>query len=89
MKVLHVAGARPNFMKLAPVYRSLREQDLLEPRLVHTGQHYSPAMSAVFLRDLEIPEPEVHLEVGSGTHGEQTARILERYERHLLADPPA
>ena len=83
-----VAGARPNFMKLAPVYRGLRDQGRLEIRIVHTGQHYSPAMSAVFFRDLEIPEPDVHLDVGSGTHAEQTARILERYERHLLADPP-
>ncbi len=84
-----VAGARPNFMKLAPVYRGLVEQGRLEPRIVDTGQHYSPAMRAVFFRDLEIPEPAVHLGVGSGTHGEQTARILERYERHLLADPPS
>ncbi len=83
-----VAGARPNFMKLAPVRRHLAAQGRLAPRIVHTGQHYSPAMSEVFFRDLEIPEPAVHLGVGSGTHGEQTARILERYERHLLADPP-
>ncbi len=83
-----VAGARPNFMKLAPVYRGLTELNRLELRLVHAGQHYSPAMSAVFFRDLEIPEPGVHLEIGSGTHAEQTARVLERYERHLLADPP-
>ena len=83
-----VAGARPNFMKLAPVVRSLRRQGRLEARIVHTGQHYSRSMSAVFFRDLEIPEPEVHLEVGSGTHGRQTARILERYEAHLLQRPP-
>ncbi len=83
-----VAGARPNFMKLAPVYRALAEQGRLESRIVDTGQHYSPAMREVFFRDLEIPEPEACLEVGSGTHGEQTARILERYERRLLADPP-
>ncbi len=83
-----VVGARPNFMKLAPVARGLAEQNRLESRLVHTGQHCSPAMSAVFFRDLEIPEPAVHLGVGPGTHAEQTARILERYERQLLADPP-
>ncbi len=83
-----VAGARPNFMKLAPVYRGIVEQDRLEPRIVDTGQHYSPAMRAVFFRDLEIPEPAVSLDVGSGSHGEQTARVLARYERHLLADPP-
>jgi UDP-N-acetylglucosamine 2-epimerase (non-hydrolysing) len=83
-----VAGARPNFMKLAPVYRNLSEQGRVEARIVHTGQHYSPSMSTIFFRDLEIPEPEVHLEVGSGTHAEQTARILERYEANLLQNPP-
>ena len=75
-------------MKLAPVYRGLAVQDRLAPRIVDTGQHYSPAMREVFFRDLEIPEPAVSLEVGSGSHGEQTARVLKRYERHLMADAP-
>lgn len=84
-----VAGARPNFIKLAPVARALAETGRFELRLVHTGQHYDPNMSDVFFVDLGIPFPDVHLEVGSGSHGVQTARILERYEALLLQRPPA
>jgi UDP-N-acetylglucosamine 2-epimerase (non-hydrolysing) len=84
-----VAGARPNFMKLAPVVRAVSEAGLLTPRIVHTGQHYDPSMNAVFFTELGIPEPDVHLEAGSGSHGLQTARILERYEAHVLASRPA
>jgi UDP-N-acetylglucosamine 2-epimerase (non-hydrolysing) len=83
-----VAGARPNFIKLAPVEKALRAQGDLRPRIVHTGQHYDTSMSDVFFQQLGIPDPEVHLEVGSGTHGAQTARILERYEQHLLQSRP-
>ena len=83
-----VAGARPNFMKLAPVMRAIRAGDELEPRIIHTGQHYDYSMNDVFFKELGIPEPEVHLEVGSGSHGAQTARILERYEEFLLKNPP-
>ncbi len=91
MKVIDlVAGARPNFMKLAPVVRALKnnsetlvERDL-SWRIVHTGQHYDQRMNDVFFRELDIPQPDVNLEVGSGSHGAQTARILERYETHLL-----
>lgn len=84
-----IAGARPNFMKLAPVVRALEAEGRLTPRIVHTGQHYDPGMNDVFFEQLRIPAPEVHLEVGSGSHGAQTARILERYEEHLLARRPA
>lgn len=84
-----VAGARPNFMKLAPVVRALRQLDHPGFRIVHTGQHYDPAMNQVFFDELGIPAPDVHLEVGSGTHGAQTARILERYETHLVQSRPA
>jgi len=84
-----VAGARPNFMKLAPVVRAVTRQACLAPRIVHTGQHYDEAMNQVFFTELGIPEPDVHLEVGSGSHGAQTARILERYEAHLLRERPA
>jgi UDP-N-acetylglucosamine 2-epimerase (non-hydrolysing) len=84
-----VAGARPNFMKLAPVHRALSAYEQLIPRIVHTGQHYDASMNDVFFAELEIPEPAVHLEVGSGSHGVQTARILERYEKHLLEARPA
>ena len=83
-----VAGARPNFMKVAPVLRAMPSPGPLEPRLVHTGQHYDEGMSGVFFRDLGIREPDVNLGVGSGTHGQQTARILAAYEEHLLRTPP-
>ena len=84
-----VAGARPNFVKLAPVARALAAREGLAPRIVHTGQHYDAAMNDVFFSELGLPPPAVHLEVGSGSHGAQTARILERYERHLLESPPS
>jgi UDP-N-acetylglucosamine 2-epimerase (non-hydrolysing) len=84
-----VAGARPNFMKVAPILRALdAAPGGLKARLLHTGQHYDEGMSGVFFRDLGIREPDVHLEVGSGTHGQQTARILAAYEEHLLAVTP-
>ncbi|MCP3682065.1 MAG: UDP-N-acetylglucosamine 2-epimerase (non-hydrolyzing) [bacterium] len=79
-----VAGARPNFIKLAPIVRAIDERHLFEYRIVHTGQHYDENMNDIFFTQLGIPKPDVHLEVGSGTHGLQTARILERYERHLI-----
>lgn len=84
-----VAGARPNFIKLAPVERALRAHGEVRCRIVHTGQHYDAGMNGVFFDQLNIPRPEVHLEVGSGSHGAQTARILERYEEHLMANRPA
>jgi UDP-N-acetylglucosamine 2-epimerase (non-hydrolysing) len=84
-----VAGARPNFMKLAPVLKAVAQQGTLDFRIVHTGQHYDEVMNGVFFDELKIPEPDVHLEVGSGSHGAQTARILERYEARLLETRPA
>lgn len=84
-----VAGARPNFVKLAPVVRAVARSGRLQPRIVHTGQHYDPSMNDVFFSELRIPPPDVHLEVGSGSHGAQTARILERYEAHLVSSRPA
>ena len=83
-----VAGARPNFMKLAPVVRALSDMGTVGFRIVHTGQHYDASMNDIFFEELGIPKPEVHLEVGSGRHGAQTARILERYESHLLGARP-
>jgi UDP-N-acetylglucosamine 2-epimerase (non-hydrolysing) len=84
-----VAGARPNFMKVAPILRAMRSPPgPLAARLVHTGQHYDDGMSGVFFRDLGIREPDVYLGVGSGTHGQQTARILAAYEKHLLETEP-
>ncbi len=84
-----VAGARPNFMKLAPVVRGLVAEKRVDFRIVHTGQHYDAAMTDVFFEELGIPAPEVHLEVGSGSHGAQTARIIERYEAHLVDRRPS
>ncbi len=84
-----VAGARPNFMKVAPILRALATSEgPLQGRLVHTGQHYDEGMSEVFFRQLGIPAPAVDLGVGSGSHGAQTARVLEAYERHLLESRP-
>jgi UDP-N-acetylglucosamine 2-epimerase (non-hydrolysing) len=84
-----VVGARPNFVKMGPVLAGLRSADPeLRPLLVHTGQHYDRKMSDVFFEQLGLPEPDVHLEVGAGTQGEQTARILERFEALLLAADP-
>jgi UDP-N-acetylglucosamine 2-epimerase (non-hydrolysing) len=79
-----VAGARPNFMKLAPVWRAIAADGRLTARIVHTGQHYDANMDEVFFEELGIPAPSEHLEVGSGRHGAQTARILERYEERLI-----
>ena len=87
-----IAGARPNFMKIAPIIRALEASkatggSLLGYRLVHTGQHYDARMSGDFFEQLGIPEPDVNLEVGSGTQAEQTAAIMTRYERLLLEQP--
>jgi UDP-N-acetylglucosamine 2-epimerase (non-hydrolysing) len=87
MRVLLVAGARPNFMKIAPILRACRAAGQ-EPRLVHTGQHYDAAMSDAFFRDLGLPTPDHHLGVGSGSHAQQTARIIEAFEPVLRAERP-
>lgn len=87
MKILHVVGARPNFPKLAPVFRAARGRGL-EQLVVHTGQHYDDAMSAAFFRDLDLPEPDLNLEVGSASHAVQTARIMERMEPVLVEHKP-
>jgi UDP-N-acetylglucosamine 2-epimerase (non-hydrolysing) len=82
-----VAGTRPNFMKVAPIGRALRGR-AVETRLMHTGQHFDQAMSDVFFRDLGIPEPDVRLASGGGTHATQTAAVLVGVETDLLAHPP-
>ncbi len=87
MKFLHVVGARPNFMKAAPVYRSLARSGH-EQVLVHTGQHYDALMSDVFFKALEIPNPDESLNVGSGSHAQQTAAILSKFEPVVLARQP-
>lgn len=87
-KILCVAGARPNFMKIAPILRALKAVPGFEPRLVHTGQHYDDAMSKVFFDDLKIPRPDLSLEVGSGSHASQTAEIMKRFEPVLENEQP-
>ena len=79
IQILHVVGARPNFMKAAPVLRALDSSGFRQT-VVHTGQHYDANMSDVFFRELEIPEPDVNLSVGSGSHAQQTARIMTGFE---------
>jgi UDP-N-acetylglucosamine 2-epimerase (non-hydrolysing) len=89
-KVCFVVGARPNFMKSAPVYRCLQELESgFELKLIHTGQHYDAEMSDVFIGELGLPQPHAFLDVGSGTHGEQTAKALAGVERVLLDEQPS
>lgn len=88
LKVMCICGARPNFMKIAPLVEAFRATGRIAPILVHTGQHYDERMSDLFFRDLGIPKPDVNLEVGSGSHAVQTAEIMRRFEPVLLAHKP-
>lgn len=88
MRILHVVGARPNFMKAAPVIDALNQHIGVEQVLVHTGQHYDANMSEVFFRQLDIPEPDINLGVGSGSHALQTAQIMMRFEEVVQTQPP-
>ena len=88
MKIACVVGARPNFMKIAPILEAMKPYTKLQPLLVHTGQHYDYEMSGVFFEDLDIPEPNVHLGVGSGSHAVQTAKIMIEFEKVVLEHQP-
>jgi len=88
MKILHVVGARPNFMKAAPVIAALSKRDRVSQMLVHTGQHYDVNMSEVFFNQLGMPKPDINLEVGSGSHAVQTAQIMMRMEEVLGKERP-
>jgi UDP-N-acetylglucosamine 2-epimerase (non-hydrolysing) len=88
MRVAVVAGARPNFMKVAPLHRAMQDAGGLTPVFVHTGQHYDWEMSEVFVRDLGLPQPDFELGVGSGSHAEQTAQVMVRLEPYLLDNTP-
>lgn len=89
VKTIHlVAGARPNFMKIAPLWHSLSAQDWCRPLLIHTGQHYDAAMSDAFFADLRLPAPDHHLGAGSGSHAKQTAAVMVAYEELCQASRP-
>jgi UDP-N-acetylglucosamine 2-epimerase (non-hydrolysing) len=83
-----IAAARPNFMKVAPLYHALAQQSWCSTRIVHTGQHYDANMSDAFFRDLRLPTPDFHLEVGSGSHAQQTAGVMTAYEKVCEQDRP-
>jgi UDP-N-acetylglucosamine 2-epimerase (non-hydrolysing) len=88
-KILHVVGARPNFPKIAPIIAAMaRLPQQFQQRLVHTGQHYDERMSAIFFRDLALPQPDIYLGVGSGSHAQQTAKIMLAFEEVLLSEQP-
>ena len=83
-----IAAARPNFMKIAPLYHALVREEWCRPAIVHTGQHYDVNMSEAFFRDLRLPEPDFHLEVGSGSHAEQSGRVMIAYEKVAARECP-
>src|SRR6266702_8416910 len=104
MKILTIVGARPNFMKVAPIIAAINKHNdriaagaagqsesstaMIRHVLVHTGQHYDELMSGSFFNDLNLPKPDVHLGVGSGSHAAQTAEIMKRFENVLVAEKP-
>ncbi len=88
LKIISVVGARPNFMKVAPLHRAFGKYSSVQHMIVHTGQHYDANMSKVFFDDLELPKPDVYLGVGSGTHAEQTAKVMVEFEKVLVREKP-
>jgi UDP-N-acetylglucosamine 2-epimerase (non-hydrolysing) len=88
LRVLAIAGCRPNFVKLGPLLAEMRRRPELAPLVVHTGQHYDRELSGLFFRDLELPMPDARLEVGSGSHAVQTARLMEGLEQVMLEQAP-
>jgi len=89
LKLIHlIAAARPNFMKIAPLYHELKSRSWADPRIVHTGQHYDHNMSDAFFQDLGMPQPHIHLGVGGGGHAEQTGKVMMAYERVVLEQRP-
>ena len=87
MHITLIAGARPNFIKIAPIIRAIKAGSGIQYRLVHTGQHYDDRLSKIFFEQLEIPDPDVNLGAGSGTQAEQTSRIMTEFENDLVAHP--
>ncbi len=87
-RILNIVGARPNFMKMAPIHRLMLNSDNFQPRLVHTGQHYDTAMSKIFFDELGLPAPDAYLGVGSGSHAHQTAEVMKALEKIMLEERP-
>ena len=88
MKIIHVVGARPNFVKIASILRACRKTPEIQSVLVHTGQHYTENMNKTFFETLGIPNPSINLGVGSGSHAQQTAEIMKRFELVVLKHDP-
>ena len=88
IKILNVCGARPNFMKIAPLMHEYSKHPGIAAKLVHTGQHYDAAMSTLFFEQLGMPQPDFNLQVGSGSHAQQTALIMQRFEPLVLQEQP-
>lgn len=88
LKIILIAGARPNFMKIAPIYDEIKKHQGFNPIIVHTGQHYDENMSKIFFDQLSIPKPDINLGVGSASHARQTAEIMIRFEDVLLKEKP-
>ncbi len=88
IKILNVVGARPNFMKIASIHRLMKTSDRIAPMLVHTGQHFDEKMSQIFFEDLDLPEPDVYLGIGSGSHAQQTGAIMIELEKIMLETKP-
>src|SRR3954469_13647062 len=87
MHVLHIVGARPNLMKAAPVHRALANRGAVQA-ILHTGQHYDPVMSGDIFKELDLPDPDANLGIGSGSHAQQTGRVMMAVEEHLLRQRP-
>ena len=88
LKIINIVGARPNFMKIAPLMAEYKKYDTITPILVHTGQHYDQKMSELFFEELGIPKPDINLGIGSGSHAVQTAEIMKAIEPVLLEHKP-
>jgi len=88
LKIILVAGARPNFMKIAPIYEELRRYSKIKSIVVHTGQHYDANMSKIFFDQLSIPKPDINRGVGSASHARQTAEIMMRFEEVIVKEEP-
>jgi len=88
IKILNIVGARPNFMKIAPIHRLMQNSEKIDPVLLHTGQHYDQKMSKIFFNDLEMPEPQIYLGVGSGSHAEQTGKVMMELEKIVMQLKP-